>query len=158
MSDTTVATRKYRGRRPTCDLYLPGHLVHWVQANKAVEHKFSWGRLEGIDEAVVTVRYLDRVGRYRSHDTAELVFYSALGDKVGVCEPYGVLRYDHGNRRTLLVGVTDTAAPWVPCRYQPLEQITPDTLAQRIRNQTECSVPVHTPAPHERFDHAAGDG
>jgi hypothetical protein len=158
MSDQTAAARLYRGRRPTCDLYLPGHLVHGVQAKKAAQHKFSWGRLEGIDEAVVTIRYLDRVGRYRSHDTAELVFYSALGDKIGVCEPYGVLRYDIDNRRTLLVGVTDTAAPWVPCRYQPLEQITPDTLAQRIRTQGGFSVPAHAHPPLERFEPAAGDG
>ena len=61
MSDVTVAARRYRGPRPTCDLYLRGHLVHWVQAKRAAEHAFSWGRLEEIDRETVTVRYLDRV-------------------------------------------------------------------------------------------------
>jgi hypothetical protein len=153
MSDPNVGARHYRGRRPTCDLYLPGHLVHWVQAKKASEHRFSWGRLEGIGEAVVTVRYLDRVGRYRTHDTAELGFYATLGDKISVCEPYGVLRYDIDERRTLLLGVADAAAAWEPCRYEPLERITPDTLAERIRTHGGFSVPAHALLP---FEQAAG--
>lgn len=119
MSDTSVAARGYQGPRPTCDLYLRGHLVHWVQAQKAAEHKFSWGRLEAVDKGIVTVHYLDRIGRYRTHDTAELGFYAVPGDKIGVCEPYGVLRYDFDARRTLLIGVADPAAPWEPCRYEP---------------------------------------
>jgi hypothetical protein len=157
MSDPTAVARCYRGRRPTCDLYLPGHLVHWTQAKKAAEHKFSWGRLEAVDAAVVTVRYLDRIGRYRTHDTAELAFYSAEGDKISVCEPYGVLRYDLDDRRTLLVGVADADAPWVSCRYEPLEEITPDTLAERIRTRGGFSVPGHALPPFEPLGHAAGD-
>ncbi len=151
MSDPTAGARHYRGRRPTCDLYLPGHLVHWIQAKKAFEHRFGWGRLERIGEAVVTVRYLDRIGRYRTHDTAELGFHASPGDKISVCEPYGVLRYDTDDGRTLLVGVADDAAPWVPCRYEPLEEITPDTLAERIRTHGGLSVPAHALAP---FEHA----
>lgn len=140
MSDTDRAARRYRGPRPTCDLYLRGHLVHWIQAKKAAEHKFSWGRLEALDKETVTVRFLDRVGNYRTHDTAELAFYATTGEKVGVCEPYGVLRYDIGPGRALLVGVTDSTAPFEPCRYRPLEQITPDTLAERIRTHGGFSV------------------
>jgi hypothetical protein len=158
MSDPTAAARNYRGRRPTCDLYLPGHLVHWVQAKKAAEHKFRWGRLEGIDDSVVTIRFLDRVGRYRTHDTAELAFYAAPDDKISVCEPYGVLRLDLDDRRTLLVGVSDVAAKWVPCRYEPLEDVTPDTLAERIRTQGGFSVPAHGLPTFERLEHAAGEG
>ena len=155
MSDSTVAARRYRGPRPTCDLYLQGHLVHWVQAKKATEHRFSWGRLEAVEEQTVTVRYLDRVGRYRTHDTAELAFYTSVGDKLSVCEPYGVLRYDIDDRRTLLVGVTDADAPWEPCRYRPLEQITPDTLAERIRTHGGYSVPAHGLPLVERFEYVA---
>ncbi len=156
MSDTSVAARGYQGPRPTCDLYLRGHLVHWVQAQKAAEHKFSWGRLEAVDKGIVTVHYLDRIGRYRTHDTAELGFYAVPGDKIGVCEPYGVLRYDFDARRTLLIGVADPAAPWEPCRYEPRERITPDTLAERIRTRGGFSVPADGPAWVEPFEQAAG--
>jgi hypothetical protein len=158
MSDTDRAARHYRGPRPTCDLYLRGHLVHWVQAKKASEHKFSWGRLEAVDEELLTVGYLDRVGEYRTHDTAELAFYATIGDKVSVCEPYGVLRYDVDDRRTLLVGVADAAAPWQRCQYRPLEQITPDTLAERIRAHGGFAVPTHRLHLAERVEHVAGDG
>ena len=158
MSDVTVAARRYRGPRPTCDLYLRGHLVHWVQAKRAAEHAFSWGRLEEIDRETVTVRYLDRVGTYRTHDTAELAFCADAGDKISVCEPYGVLRYDIDDRRTLLVGVADVAARWEPCRYRPLEQITPDTLAERIRNHGGFGAPVHGLPLLEPIEHVAGEG
>ena len=89
------------------------------------------------------MRFLDRVGNYRTHDTAELAFYATTGDKVGLCEPFGVLRYEIDHRRALLVGVTDAAAHWEPCQYRPLEQITPDTLAERIRTHGGFSIPAH---------------
>ena len=70
MSDALGGARHYRGGRPACDLYLPGHVVHWVQAQKASEHRFRWGRLEAVDQAVVAIRFLDRIRCYRTHDTA----------------------------------------------------------------------------------------
>jgi hypothetical protein len=160
VSDSTAVARRYRGSRPTCDLYLPGHLVHWVQAKKASEHKFSWGRLEAVEEPIVTVRYLDRVGTYRTHDTAELAFYASIGDKISVCEPYGVLRYDIDDQRTLLVGVADADAPFEPCQYRPLERITPDVLAERIRSRGGFGVPAPggpLAERAERAERAAGD-
>ena len=141
MSTAASAARHYRGRRPLCDQYLPGHLVHWDQAKKAAERRYSWGRLERIDDDTITVGYLDHTGRYRTHDTAELDYYASVGDKISVCEPLGVLRYDIDRSRTLLVGVADASEPLVPCRYQPREEITPDTLAQRIKIQGDVGLP-----------------
>ena len=56
-----------RQRPERCDLYLPGHHAHWIQLRKASAERHRWGRLVAVDDDVITVSYLDGVGRYRNH-------------------------------------------------------------------------------------------
>ena len=77
-----------------CDLYLPGHHTHWIQARMASAERQRWGRLVAVDDDVVTVAYLDGVRRYRNHQAETLLNIVAPGTKVAVCERYQTLRID----------------------------------------------------------------
>jgi hypothetical protein len=123
-----------RPQRPeACDLYLPGHCVHWIQARKASTEAHSWGRLVNVvDDGIITVEFLDGVGRYRNHRVETLLDIAAPGTKVAVCERYRTLRVDIDYRTSTCFCITGIDDPWTPCSCEPLISVTLQSLAERL--------------------------
>jgi hypothetical protein len=53
---------------------------------RASAERHDWGRLVAVDDGVITVAYLDGVGRYRNHRVETLANIAATGSKVAVRE------------------------------------------------------------------------
>ena len=132
---------KSRTKHEKCDLYLPGHLVHWIQARRASEVTPRIGTLVGVADGIITVEYLDKIGRYRNHRAHELAKIAEPGTKVRVFERFSLLSVDLDNRTTKMFCIADADKLWVPCSYQPLTSVTPEALAERLNTRGGFSVP-----------------
>ena len=80
-----------RRPQPNCDLYVPGHMVHWIQARLSWEHPREWAVLDAVLGQVMTVRFSDRVARYRNHQVEAVLDVAEPGSPVLVSERYGTL-------------------------------------------------------------------
>jgi hypothetical protein len=129
-----------RQTRPECDLYIPGHLVHLIQARRASEHPRTRGVLEEVSGQVIRVRFRDRVARYRSHDADTVLEDSNVGAKVNVCERYGLLWVPLGSRNVHCFCVADAEEPWRPCSVAPPVSSF-DDLAERMVDRGGFSIP-----------------
>lgn len=119
-------------RPDACDLYLPGHCVHWIQARKASTERHKWGRLVGVDDDVITVAYLDGVGRYRNHQAGNLLNVAGPGTKVAVSEHYRILRVDVEQRTSKCFCIAVVGDSWTPCSCEALISVTPQSLSERL--------------------------
>lgn len=125
-------------KHPRCDLYVPGHLVHFIQAKMASrsERPVRWGRYGGIENGRLVVRFLDgSAGRYRIHRPEEVAGVAEVGDKVRVCEG---LRYAAISRRfehvlSVCIALTDDA--WRPCSVASGEPATLEELTDRLEDR-----------------------
>lgn len=88
-----------------------------------------------------TVKYLDRIGRYRNHTATDVANVASPGDKVAVCEPYGILRFDVDLRTSKCFSVANADGPWTPCSCEPMSFATPDDLANRLEGRGGFSIP-----------------
>ena len=129
-----------RNRRVECDLYLPGHCVHWIQSKKAWETTPTTGRLVEINGGIITVEYLDKIGRYRNHRAEDVLEVAQLGSKVRVFERFGLLGVDH-DRLTRMFCIADADEPWTPCSTEPMTSVTPEALATRLQERGGFSIP-----------------
>jgi hypothetical protein len=121
--------RQYVG----CNLYLPGHCVHWIQARKASTEAHSWGRLvDAVDDGIITVECLDRIGRYRNHQAGKLLDAAASGTKVAICERYRILRVDVDQRTSGCFCIAVVGDSWTPCSCEALISVTPQSLSERL--------------------------
>ena len=113
-----------RRAQPNCDLYLPGHMVHWIQARLAWEHPREWGVLEEAQEQVITVRFPDRISRYRHHQVQAVLDVASTGSPVLVSEGYGMLDIpsDHGSLWGFCIA--DADEPWRACSVAPLGPVS----------------------------------
>jgi hypothetical protein len=127
---------------PPCDLYIPGHLVHWIQAKKASGHPCTWGVLEDVREQVITVRFLDRVAHYRNHRADSVIEAARVGARVEVCERYGLLGIPLDNDETQLVCIADAARPWRQCSVASADPASLDELTQRMTDRGGFVVPA----------------
>ena len=134
-------TGKSHNRRKECDLFLPGHCVHWIQSKKASEATPRYGTLTGVADGVVTVRYLDKVGRYRNHDAASILEVAQPGTTVRVFEGHGLLGVDVDHYRYRCFCIVDAERPWTPCSYEPMAATSPEALAERLTLRGGFSVP-----------------
>lgn len=123
-----------------CDLYIPGHCVHWIQARMASTERHSWGRLVAVDDDVITVAYLDGVDRYRNHRVEALLDVAATGNKVAVCKRYGMLRVDVDGLANMGFCIADADDPWRPCSEAPRGQISFEDLAVRVNGRGGFTV------------------
>jgi len=121
-----------RQRPEECDLYLPGHHTHWIQLRKASAERHRWGRLVAVDDDVITVAYIDRIGRYRNHQAGKLLDVAAPGTKVAVCERYRILRVDVDQRTSECFCIAVVGDSWTPCSYDALISGTPQSLSERL--------------------------
>jgi hypothetical protein len=127
-----------------CDLYVPGHLVHIIQAKKAWESDdpVRWGRFEGVDHGCLVVRFLDGgLGRYRIHRPSEVARVAACGDKVRVSERWRLASISRRFEQLLAVCVALPDDPSRPCSVAPDEPASLDDLADRLAERGGFLVP-----------------
>lgn len=123
-----------RERRPRpCELYLAGHTVHWIQANRSAGQPHRHGRLVAVEGNLVTVGFEDGVRHYRNHTPERLLEIVGIGGAVEVCEDYVVLRHRTDHRGAHLFSVARAEWPWIPCDDTPLTSAAPEALAERLR-------------------------
>jgi hypothetical protein len=127
-----------------CDLYVPGHLVHIIQAKKAWESDdpVRWGRFEGVDHGCLVVRFLDGgLGRYRIHRPSEVARVAARGDKVRVSERWRLASISRRFEQLLAVCVALPDDPSRPCSVAPDEPASLDDLTDRLAERGGFLVP-----------------
>ena len=139
---TALSAKRRRRRRPQpeCDLYIPGHMVHWIQAKLAHEEPREAGVLEGVRGRVVTVRFPDRVARYRNHQTASLLDVARTGTPVDVSERYGLLRVPLDDGCFGCFCIADADESWRPCSVAPPGPLTIDDLVTRMEDRGGFTV------------------
>src|SRR5580704_13343180 len=118
-----------------CDLYVPGHLVHIIQAKKAWESDdpVRWGRFEGVDDGCLVVRFLDGyAGRYRIHRPSEVVRVAARGEKVRVSERWRFASISRRFEQLLGVCIALPDDPSRPCSVAPDEPTSIEDPADRL--------------------------
>jgi hypothetical protein len=128
----------------TCDLYLPGHLTHWIQLRRTSEVTPRTGKLVGVEDGIITVEYLDKVGRYRNHRPEEVSEVARPGTKVRVFEDYGLFGIDLDQRTSKSFCIADADQPWVECSYELLISVTAEALAERLNVRGGFSFPGGT--------------
>jgi hypothetical protein len=106
-------------------------MVHWIQQRKASELPRTWGVLEGVSGQVITVRFLDRVARYRNHRADAVLDDAQVGAKVRVSERYGLLSIPLENGDSQSLCVADAAEPWRPCSVAPSDPASFEDLIER---------------------------
>jgi hypothetical protein len=130
-----------RPKKPAkCDLYIPGHCTHPMQARKASETRSTTGTLIGVNNGVIAVEYLDKENHFRNHDCEELTEIAQPGTKVRVYEGFRLLGVDleRGSWRSFSVAFADD--PWTACSYEPLTSVTPESLAERLASRGGFTV------------------
>ncbi len=132
-----------RSRRPQpeCDLYIPGHIVHWIQAKLAWEHPREWAVLEGVQGQVITVRFPDRSARYRNHQVEALLDIAERGSSILVSARYGTLSVpsDHGSLWCFCIAEADEA--WRACSVAPTYPVSCQDLIDRLEDRGGFSIP-----------------
>jgi hypothetical protein len=129
---------------PACDLYVPGHLVHFIQAKKAWESDdpVRWGRFEGVDDGCLVVRFLDGyAGRYRIHRPSEVVRVAARGEKVRVSERWRFASISRRFEQLLGVCIALPDDPSRPCSVAPDEPTSIEDPADRLAERGGFLVP-----------------
>ncbi|HXY27730.1 MAG TPA: hypothetical protein VEH82_05570, partial [Acidimicrobiales bacterium] len=116
---------------------MPGHAVHWIQANRSAGLSHRTGRLTAVEDDVITVDFGDEVKEYRNCDPERLVEIVGIGSTVRFCERYWILRGPSG----YVFSVAPADASWqVPCDFSPLTSAIPEALAERLRTHGGFSV------------------
>jgi len=134
-------TARVRRARPECDLYVPGHEVHCIQARLAWEHPREWAVLEGVQEQVITVRFPDRVARYRNHELEALLDIAGHGSSVLVSERYGVLSVPTGRGTLRCFCVADADEPWRACSVAAKDPVSHHDLIDRLEDRGGFTIP-----------------
>ena len=108
-----------RQRTKECDLYLPGHKVHWIQVRKEDESDTpaAWGTFTGLDDDVITVEFLDRIERYRNHRPEHIQQTVQIGDTVRVAYRFRLLTFYRGGQRLMAYCIDDAQNERVPAEY-----------------------------------------
>lgn len=140
-----------RGRDPKtgqlkprrCGLYVPGHVVHYIQAIHSAGEPHLGGHLIAVEDniIIINVDYGNKVRRLRYHDVEGLVERVGIGGRVGFCKEYSILRHPGRGQSGACFSVADAEAPWIPCDNTPLTSTTPEALAERLRTHGGFTVP-----------------
>jgi hypothetical protein len=95
----------------------------------------------GIDDGVITVAFVDKVGRYRNHRADQILQVAQVGEQVRVFEGYGLLgvAIDHFVSQSFCIA--DADKPWRLCSIAPLISATPESLAERLESRGGFTVP-----------------
>ncbi len=120
-----------------CALYLPGHMIHYIQARLSWENpeKHLPGLIESIESEIVQVRVADGVRSYRNHDLSRLVELSKDTRDV-VIRSYGVLEC-----RMHLFCVAPADQERIPCRGPSSHATDGASLFERALNDGGFLIP-----------------
>jgi hypothetical protein len=132
---------RIRRARPECDLYIPGHVVHYIQARLAWEHPREWAVLEGVQGQVITVRFPDRIARYRNHELEALLDIAEPGSSVLVSQQYGTLSVPTGRGTLGCFCIADADEPWRACSVAPRDPVSYQDLIDRLEDRGGFSIP-----------------
>ena len=135
------AVERVRRPQPECDLYIPGHRVHFIQARLSWEHPREWGVLEGVRAQVITVRFPDRVARYRNHEVEALLDIAEPGSSVLVSERYGTLGAPTGGGSLGCFCIADADESWRACSVAPGDPVSYQDLVDRLEDRGGFLVP-----------------
>ncbi len=94
-----------------------------------------------VSEGWITVSYLDRTARYRHHDLIAVAEIAEPSAKVRVCERYRLLNVQLSNQVSKGFCIALESDEWTPCSYEPLVDVTPEALAERLETRGGFSVP-----------------
>ena len=117
-------------------------MVHWIQARLAWEHPREWGVLDEVREQVITVRFPDRISRYRHHQVQAVLDVASVGSPVLVSERYGMLSIpsDHGSLWGFCIAEADE--PWRACSVAPRAPVSYCELVDRLEDRGGFSIPA----------------
>lgn len=131
-----------------CELYLLGHTVHWIQANKSAGEPHRTGGLVHVEGNTLTVDFGDELKTYRNHDVERMVEIIGVGGTIQACERFCLLK----NVAGYCFSIVDADRPWTPCDFEPITSFSPEALAERLQTRGGFSVPSHL-----LFEDGAGD-
>jgi hypothetical protein len=131
-----------RRAQPNCDLYIPGHMVHWIQAKLSWEHPREWGVLEEVQGQVITVCFSDRMARYRNHRVEAVLDVAQPGSPVLVSERYGVLGVPSGHGSLRCFCIADADRPWRLCSVASSAPASYGDLVDRLEDRGGFSIPA----------------
>ena len=130
-----------------CQLYLPGHKVHYLQARLSHDRgkgRFLPARVISSSDADIGVVVMGRERHLRNHHMARLRRH--LGAEILFHERLGLLKIPSGG---YLFCVTDADLPWTPCRSLPAQaNDSGEVLAERLRSAG--GFVIASPAPPAR--------
>ena len=123
-----------------CELYVPGHVVHWIQAIRSASLPHLDGHLVGVEDGLVVVIDIGgEIRRYRNHDIEHLVGLVDIGDPVRVCESSSILRRDQGGGASCF-SIAKVVDAWRPCESEPITDVSPEGLARRLETHGGFAV------------------
>ncbi len=156
--DANRSDRRRKGKRvEPCDLYVPGHLMHSIQAKRAAtsDDPVRWGRLDTIDhDGVITVEFLDRAEQYWTHRPEQIERVAVPGDKVRVSLRWNLLSVHRRFEQLVTVCVADAATRRQPCSVADGAPASIEDLVLRLEERGGFVVPGHDVT---RFRDAGGD-
>ena len=130
----------------SCDLYGPGHNVHWIPALKSAGNAAAGERTRATlvvaADGVIVVSLADGdLFRYRTHSTRRIRRIAKPGDEVIVCESYRILGVRGPRGTTRLFGIALDRDEMRPCGASPITAATPEALAEQLATRGGFSVP-----------------
>ena len=134
-------SRRKKPKVRKCQLYIDGHVVHYIQALHSLGRPHRSGRLVDLNGNVLTVEFSDQIKQYRNHNVDRLLERVPIGTEVRVCYEYRILRYRHDDSGSYCFSICSVDTPWTLCNYEPLRSATPEALAERVRTHGGFVVP-----------------
>jgi len=123
------------GKAPECDLYIAGHLTHWIQANRSAGQPHKTGTFVGVRDGLITIRFSDRVEQFRNHRVHEDLDLAEPGTQVQFCREYCILRAPGSPGTRKCFSVLEADEPWRPCSVDPKEPESFEDLAERANER-----------------------
>ena len=119
-----------------CDLYLPGHDLHFIQIKKCIEHgSFVAGTLRSVQGLDLIVEVPNGVRTYRTHRTSWLKRVIRVGGPVYVDERYRILRNAPRGTNGTAWCIALPEDEWRPCSFKGLREGSPEALADRLEQR-----------------------
>ncbi len=132
----------------SCDLYGPGHNVHWIPAlksagNAAAEERTRTTLVVAADGVIVVSLADGDLVRYRTHSTRRIRRIAKPGDEMIVCESHRILGVPGPRGATRMFCIALDRDELQPCSVSPVTVATPDALAEQLATRGGFSVPGH---------------
>lgn len=121
---------------PPCQVYFPGHVVHWVQVNLSIGEPHLTGTLAGVGGGVIAIDFGEQITFFQNHEPEHLIKTIGIGGTVQICDKYSLLISGDD-----YFSILNTNEPLGPCKYDALTSTSFDALAERLRTHGGYTVP-----------------